>query len=399
MDIVYCCVISGRQLVYGQTHTSMDLTTTSRVIGPILVVLYGLTVHASLTADQHTALIDACPGYDDCFQSPSGSSCCMPCSCDRSVCFATGNCCPNVAMNESTIQNADSKSESLAMECVATTVNLEGRRKKLSSHERSSSNSHLGVTMVATCVQEINESRCTNADATILDQSIPIYNMHNGLTYRNIFCVQCNKITTDNTSTLLQWRSYITCSNRIVLKSDAILFPDSVEKIYTYVAKTGYQSCGIEFLPPENITVEQDLCFNSANVVNDCRKQIQNQTTNDACGEFHMPYISMQENETIVYANYFCYLCNNEYIEDENQCSLDIGLIILTDNDLVAELNTDKRDASQIMSPWLQSDLTHTSLIPAGVKCDEQFTFDPYLVSIFVCPVLVTVAAQFGTRI
>jgi hypothetical protein len=237
--------------------------------------------------------------------------------------------------------------------------------------------------MVTGCLPAINETRCTEPDATKFNESTPVYDFDNGLTYRNIFCAQCNNISNDNTTYLEPWKAFITCSKVNVIKADILLFPITAESVFTYTATTNYHECGIDFLPPNGADVKQDFCFEETNIVRVCPDEFKNTSVRAACGEFYMPYISAQENETFVYGNYFCYLCNTfDSDKDNHTCPSDVDIFLHDENELVAELNNGMGDDSQIIPPLLDVELTPASYLPSGVRCGEQ-TFDPFLVSLF----------------
>lgn len=351
-----------------------------RALVPVLIIaLNAQSPYSLLMSNQTSALLSACASYENCFADENAESCCLPCSCDMSVCLLKGNCCPNLQTSNRSEYDQNLKPKIPVMNCITTTVSLTNSRKQLSDNEETMSTSHLGVLMVASCLNGANETRCTHPDVTQLNQSTPVYNMDNGMTYRNIFCVHCSNISTENTTKLLPWKAYVTCSDIKLYKSDDLLFPDTAEKIFTYAATTKDPSCGIDFIPPSGIVVKQDLCFEEVNLINNCPENFTDLSIHEACGQFYMPFVSIQENETFVYRNYFCYMCNNE-VKDIHGCPADIRIQIHDNNYLVAELNADKKHYSHILTPWLQSDLTPASYIPSGVKCKGTTTYDPYLV-------------------
>ena len=358
---------------------------------------------AGLTSVQIASLNQACPGYDNSFENPSARSCCLPCSCHSSVCARKGNFCPDVETGNQTIQISNQRGyvtnqnehtinqtehtlePPVEQTCVTTTTNLNKNKKQLSDNDEKGSKSHLGVTMVTSCLPGINETRCTDPDVTKLNQSSPVHNLDNGLTYRNIFCAQCNNVSDGNTSSLEPWKVFITCSKINIIKADTLLFPSTSESLFTYTATTNYRGCGIDFLPPNDVDIKQSLCFEEANIIRACPDDFNDTSVRAACRDFYMPYISAQENETFVYGNYFCYLCNTHNSDTDNHtCLSNIAIFLHEENVLVAELNAGTRDDSHITPPYQNVQLTPASYVPSGVNCGKETTYDPFLVGSYM---------------
>lgn len=343
------------------------------------LLFHALIVYGQLTPEQTILLQDVCPGSENCYQLGVPESCCLPCSCDLVVCTKMRNCCPH--LNTSVSQTGNDVTSTFSSDrtsCVSMTVNLENQLKKLSNNDSSVSYARLGVVMVTSCPQEINETRCNRPDLAVLNQSIPVMSKLSGLHYRNIFCAECNN---ESLTSLTNWKTYITCSAASVVKSDILLFPVSADKIYQAAATTEDNFCGVEFLPPDGMQGPNELCFENTYLINTCPEEYSNQSVVNACKSLHMPYTSLENGTTRVYENYFCYLCNRAGIEDENQCFHRFQLQIHTNNLLVVELNIDANNDSFILTPWIQNDLTPSKFIPSGVKCRERMVYDPYTVS------------------
>ncbi|KAL4223800.1 hypothetical protein ACF0H5_017266 [Mactra antiquata] len=332
-------------------------------------------VFGQLTSDQKEKLQSICPYRDTCPQTNVTGSCCLPCSCDISNCVEKGSCCPH--LNTTNLHSGSDIDTNISPKasCVTATLNLKDELKKLSDHEFSVSFARLGVYMVTTCPDGTNETRCTNPDTTVLNESVPTMSKVNNVFYRNIFCALCND---ENDDDIVPWKTYITCSITDILKADDLLFPVSADAIFKKAVNTDKGVCGVEFLPP-NVSIDRnDLCFEDDYIISKCPENYTDQTIITACRSLHMPYTAFVENRTQIYENYFCYQCNTGDTEGRNLCLNGVQLQLHTGTTLVAELNIEKTNSSYLMSPWLQDDLTPSRYIPSGVICRDGTVYDPY---------------------
>ena len=308
-----------------------------------------------------SVLNSQCPGTNQCGNT---SEHCLSCGCDE-YCDSRNNCCPNV---DPSINRTDqTTTEDLTFKCILPHLNI---------NYDSPVKQNLGVYMVSSCMSGQDDPRCTNPNSTELEDSLPYTCVKTGLHYRNYYCGKCS-----GAAEMLPWKPYVTCSNINVVKSDTALFPNSVTATYKKAMTLKDPNCGIEFLPPDNITVSKDTCY----------QQPLNRTcdTNDAdiaeaCDQLTIPYFHTEANETEVYANVFCYACqNNDSFSPDNE--MDVPLEIpRADNTFIAELNHENvmtRDTKAMMQE-VEGLVKQYTVNPE--TCQENELFDPYNVSLFI---------------
>ena len=377
-----------------------------------LVTLFYLTCarrSLGISSDLEAVLQEMCPGYHPCrhdnttgvlqpsknfvtTQKDDKNTCCFPCSCDSSLCHLRNTCCPsallsddqnetqaavNAASSNKRVENNShlTDKEHLETVCVPTFINVD--RKHVDVNETKNWNIrhvNLGVFMVTQCPSDINDTRCTSPDLNNIEETIPQTDTL-GITYRNIFCARCNLA-----SSLAPWKLYVTCSSLNIYKADDLLFPNTVEKMYRYAVLSDLPTCGVDFMPPENVTMTSEVCLANENVISECNDTKANQSIIESCRDVKIPFVDSDADGVVIYANVFCFLCTLRPVH-EPSCPVSIGLSYYNENTFVAELNIGKDNDSSVLSPWFHTDMTPTRYVPAHVDCANNTVFDPYTVS------------------
>ena len=299
-----------------------------------------------------------CPGTTQCGETRLP---CLSCSCDE-LCDLKNNCCPHIDQNKN-----QTDGEILGVstfKCILPHLNI---------NYDTPIQQNLGVYMVSTCMTGQDDQRCTNTNSTDLIDSLPYTCVKTGIHYRNYHCGICSGATE-----MLPWKPYVTCSNINVVKADTILFPNSVTATYEKVINWKDPTCGIEFRPPENITISQDLCyrepFNRTCDSNDV-------VIAEACDQLTIPYFHTEANETEVYANVFCFSCKNNGSISGNQMNVDLE-IPHAENTFIAELNHEnilKHDVKGLLQE-VHGLVKQYTINPE--TCEEGQLYDPYNVSL-----------------
>jgi len=412
------------------------------VVSIIYLVTFLFITNGQITQSNIEELQKVCPNYSICSirhvpasvvdgrtgnQSVTGDGCCRPgchCDADLGVCIGTGNCCAAAPGRGEGLVNMYESST-----CVSPSFNFDPTRiyKPLSADEFGVSQARLGLTMINTCPEEVNETRCSHPNASDLFENQPVTDILTHVTYRNKYCALCNNV---NETEYAPWAAFVSCSSLEILKSDNLLFPSNVEKIFSTSVKPNTKAlCGFEFMPPNDETqiVEEDMCILNSTVVSKCPDNVTHVSSEivQACGSMYLPYLSSNSLVTIVYANYFCFLCNSGVNAIElsdtagntttaagntttaagnttnaagntttaagnttteaapahsGRCPSALEFVIHAETLLVAELNTGYSNESNILPAWEQDDLTPARYVPSGVKCKGQQTYDIFLV-------------------
>ena len=301
-----------------------------------------------------------CPGTNQCGNITPP---CLSCSCDEEYCDLTNNCCPNIGHS---INQTDVVTDDLTFECILPHLSID---------YDTPIQQNLGVYMVSTCKTGQDDTRCTSPNSTELADSLPYTCVNTGVHYRNYYCGMCSGATE-----MLPWKPYVTCSNINVVKSDTVLFPNSVTTTYEKVMTLNDPMCGIEFFPPDNITVSQDLCYHKPlNRTCDSNDVV----ITEACDQLTIPYFHTEANETKVYANVFCFSCQNNSNISDNE--IDVALEIPhADNTFIAELNHEnivKQDTKGLLQE-VNGLVRQYTIDPE--TCGEDELFDPYNVSLLI---------------
>lgn len=348
-----------------------------------LITIYGLfycSISASAitvltTVEQRCVSHRACSETDDVMISDDNgtvmASCCLPCSCDASTCVHFHNCCPDV-------DTGDYESRIPKEECLPLSVSLDNVRIS-SAYSHNSARVTPGVTMVTECFANVNDTRCSRPNATNLEENIPVSNYKNAIMYRNKYCALCNNVSNED---ILSWKPYLTCPHSSIMRSDDLLFPSTTHKMFEFAVKLDDNECGFISVLPENIPFQPKWCFLNVTVIGKCPPTFSDSYLIRACNESQNPYVKSSQNETLIYQNYFCYLCNNPGVEDEMQCHRNFDIALSEGNGFVVELNVGGKDRSQFMLPWQQNDLTPARHNTNGVKCGHMHTYDPFKVSL-----------------
>ena len=351
----------------------------------VTACLFCLVKTQGLQEEDVSVFQQHCPNYRRCSTSSANAStvvanstvtsCCLPCSCDSNLCRPSNNCCPDIESSSNTNANI---SEQV---CVPTSKGMTKYLHTNSLYQESLSQIRLGVTMVKDCPHLKTDSRCVTPNITKLVENVPVFSAVSGVTYFNKFCAECNNETT---SDLTPWRAFISCSDITVMKSDDLLFPSTVRGIYTFAMGNGKEDCGFDFLPPENFTTTPNLCFMNAAVISSCPSNYTDSKIIRFCNDINLPYLRANLNESVVYKNYFCYVCNINIGINDYQCPANLDLVLPANNDYIVEANVNGEKESKFLLPWIRSGLTPSRVTPVGVNCGRMATFDPFQVCMII---------------
>ena len=309
-----------------------------------------------------------CPGTDICDLAYTDNtthqenSPCLKCSCDEH-CSLKGNCCPSVEENQTPVLPGYSARDQ-KFGCILPHQSIE--------HQNTEIRQHIGVFMVTSCLNGQVDERCTKPNDTILLENLPQTSIESGVSYRNVYCGICN-----NETSFIPWKLYVTCSNINVMRADSFLFPNSVENTYKYAATSRDSNCGVEFHPPAETGISNDLCFD--NVLN--RTCEANDTIlSNACEDLTIPFVYKEGNLTEVYANIFCFLCqtNTEITNNEMQETLQL---INADNTFIAQLNQENMQKHDTADLFLEVDGLIQQYSRRPTACEQDNLYDPYTVS------------------
>ncbi|XP_052229769.1 uncharacterized protein LOC127843913 [Dreissena polymorpha] len=171
---------------------------------------------------------------------------------------------------------------------------------------------------------------------------------------------------------------YVSCSSKVVLKADNLLFPNTPEKMYTAAKNPDQADCCVEFLPPFTLNTT-DICFLNETLIHSCPKNYSNVETQEACEAMYVPYLRSDATMTRAYANYFCYLCNsNDTDAGDARCPTELKLGLHDDRMFVVEINAPLRNESQFLPTWDARALPPDRYRPTGLHCKEGMMYDLY---------------------
>ena len=225
-----------------------------------------------------------------------------------------------------------------------------------------------GVMMISSCMTELFDERCTKPNNTILLEALPHMSVQNGI-YKNIYCGRCN-----NDTELIPWEPYITCSHINLVKGDSLLFPNSLKATYTSAISSAAPSCGIEFRPPNNVSIAHELCYNKASLWDTC--EINETRPRDSCDRLTLPYLYSEDNIT----TFLCYFCQASANMSVNT-SQESKTIKTADNTFIGRLNYEDIRIHDISDLFLEVDALIKQYARRPTNCDQDQLYDPYTVS------------------
>ena len=241
-------------------------------------------------------LSELCPFTDICKQLNESAfkmsePCCRPCSCEND-CHKTGNCC---FKNGTSIQRPD------LAKCLPVQPSLPG--KLLSTFRK--------YRIVNECPQkplfintffphQVQPNKERDVSREEMEQFSPVFSAITNVTYHNKYVASCHK---QSNATLIPWLHLAVCS------VDA-------EQTYGQIQRQlQHGECDIIFTPPADYDLSDQRCYNVD--ISECnvtgKWNFYDQSVEAACNTLNFPYIQPAGKHTppFIYANVFCYLCNN----------------------------------------------------------------------------------------
>ncbi|XP_060080487.1 uncharacterized protein LOC132559871 [Ylistrum balloti] len=221
-----------------------------------------------------------CPSVSTCTLSTSitsASSCCTPCSCDENS--APLEQCP------------DYRGKDTRLAC------LHPQYSNSQDKTKRSRESYLMINRCPTDYKDPSIEQLCVRGQTIhpynISMVLPVTDVTNKVTYRNIFCAECNSRSERD---LVAWSSYLNCS------SQSVPDPETIRDLLETVAHNN--QCNVLFEPSNHMTLTK---CNTSRTISECNVTGQWNVFDDvldrACTSYRSVYRS-------IYQNIHCYICN-----------------------------------------------------------------------------------------
>ena len=219
--------------------------------------------------------------------------CCRPCSC-KADCGRKRNCC----FSSLDTYRID---ETLQTSCVTPVVDDNATLLLPSYH----------------IVDKCPGSLATCKGKYPWGDMYPVYSQENELIYINEECAECHGIRN-----VKKWQVGFVCD-----KSESNVFSIS-NNIELALAGNSYGDnvCMMHFAPPADISLKSERCIAKDRIVNTCPKTANMPTEAEHyCQTYNATYSQARFDVGEVYANFHCYVCNNNYPTRFNKmCASDI---------------------------------------------------------------------------
>ena len=280
--------------------------------------------------------------YNNNSSNVNNTNCCSICSCSDN-CLRDGNCCP----------------DKLTEEFIMNSIYPVGGMFYCESIEIKDEPDITGAKfkVINKCIRTFDEpdvmEKCTNPDATKLENYRIVSHKNTHEAYKNIHCAKCNNFTDED---FVPWAIKVNCRQGIFL-------PNSMSDIVSEIRRS--DDCNIVFDPPKGF--RQKFCEPMISKCNETGLLRTNESLvlEEACDAFVFEFKS--GNET--YKNTFCYICNKvDALEHKCPTHEEDGH---GHSPFVPDLK---------MSFTALLDFTESPTNPESMKCDVNAVFDQYKV-------------------
>lgn len=241
-------------------------------------------------------------------------SCCIACECSDD-CLASGTCCPDYEIPDTTAHRSDVGGESVYYtmnneRCTSTEIVLNPNRYPVNVQE---------YLLVHSC-GSVNTSstfreRCENPSQHDFMDMKPVYSPSTSLNYRNIFCALCNE---QIESSLISWKDSAVCDNILSFTGlfSRVELSDNTTVIDFLSSRT---TCTIFWTPPTDTSVAGKACVSRTSAISECTGRMYSPTLDDLCREFDQIPVRSPDK---IYRNIFCFACSKDISMTANASKL-----------------------------------------------------------------------------
>ncbi|CAL1527218.1 unnamed protein product, partial [Lymnaea stagnalis] len=240
---------------------------------------------------------------------------CAVCYCDR-LCNVYKDCCPEVLLTHGVTYN-QSVTSCMSVKPVDKPVDEERPDSDVRTNVVVKCSGkrfgYVGVPLMDDDIPSVYSrevsDKCQHPDVTDPKQSLPVSSLDSGITYRNIYCAQCHRDSTNVT----RWDLSIDC---LETSSKLLNGPLSKLKIFKrLMTREGSDEtgCQLSFIP-KAVTHSRACHFSEPDVIGACNVSGQWQHFDEhverACSLYTSVFL-------FKYRNMFCFICNSEYLIDQ----------------------------------------------------------------------------------
>lgn len=255
---------------------------------------------------------DHCDGYSSNLTYEDRS-----CECDN-LCMTYKDCCIDAPARLSSAKRSSQSSRQSARTPQPTG---QTREKCLHYGEK---DEHTGVYAVSKCSsswtgpRQVRERCLGHVGLSDPLKAIPVTDTTQSVTYRNLYCAECNKA---NMATLKSFRFKLACDGLSEL-TDAQIVGDltynrptdswGVHRLNALGNETEFVACNITYNVPDYLSHNVRFC--RSNIISTCAPYWNRPAIATACDEYMAVVYARDSNHA--YRNPHCALCNNKVVDD-----------------------------------------------------------------------------------